>query len=199
VSDDALVALLRSIGTGDVVGARRAFDSDLALVTASLQDSEFFIDECRAQLYRGDTALHVTAFAYDTGTAARLLSLGADVRARNRRGAEPLHAATHGGPGAPHWRPERQVEIIHALLAVGADVDATASGGVTPLHRAVRNRCSAAVRALLEAGADVNRQNDNGSTPLSLTQHTTGRGGTGAPEAKAEQAIIIELLAAASR
>jgi hypothetical protein len=50
------------------------------------------------------------------------------------------------------------------------------------------------VQALLDAGADPSRANDNGSTAFMLTEHTTGRGGTGSPEAKAEQEKIIRLL-----
>jgi hypothetical protein len=69
-------------------------------------------------------------------------------------------------------------------------------GGVTPLHRAVRNRCAAAVKALLDGGADPRRKNGNGSTPAQLAKLTTGRGGTGASEAKAQQAEIVQMLAA---
>jgi hypothetical protein len=67
-------------------------------------------------------------------------------------------------------------------------------GGVTPLHRAVRNRCAAAVQALLAAGADRRRKNGSGSTPAQLAKVTSGRGGTGSPEAKAQQAEILRLL-----
>ena len=67
-------------------------------------------------------------------------------------------------------------------------------GGVTPLHRAVRNRCAAAVRALLDGGGDGSATNDRGSTALDLAGWTTGRGGTGSPAAKAEQAAIVEVL-----
>jgi hypothetical protein len=38
----------------------------------------------------GDSA-HIAAAAYQTRIADELLARGADVRARNRRGAEPLH------------------------------------------------------------------------------------------------------------
>jgi hypothetical protein len=62
------------------------------------------------------------------------------------------------------------------------------------LHRAVRTRCAAAVRALLEHGADVRCKNKNGSTPIDLVSRTTGRGGSGSPEAKAQQAEIVRLL-----
>jgi hypothetical protein len=99
-----------------------------------------------------------------------------------------------GAPGSAHWDPPQQRATILYLIEAGADPDATAAGGVTPLQRAVRNRCSAAVEALLSAGADPRLANDRGSTPSDLARRTTGRGGTGSVQAKAEQAVIIELL-----
>jgi hypothetical protein len=104
-----------------------------------------------------------------------------------------------GGPGAATWDPGAQCAVLRSLIEAGADVDAPATGGVTPLHRAVRNRCSAAVETLLRAGADPELANDQGSTALDRAGWTTGRGGTGAPEAKAEQRIIFELLGARGR
>lgn len=86
--------------------------------------------------------------------------------------------------------------MIRFLVGAGADPNATAAGGVTPLHRAVRNRCSAAVETLLELGADPRLENDHGSTASDPAHRTTGRGGTGSEEARAEQRVIIELLAA---
>jgi ankyrin repeat protein len=155
---------------------------------------EFFLAQRLAQLYEGDTALHAAGFSYDAEMAQELITRGADIRARNRRGAEPLHAAVIGGPGSPSWSPAEQYEVIRYLIEAGADPNAAAVGGVTPLHRAVRNRCSAAVKALLQFGADPTIQNDHGSTALDLAHWTTGRGGTGSPEAKLEQLRIIELL-----
>jgi ankyrin repeat protein len=123
-----------------------------------------------------------------------LVTAGADLRAKNRRGAEPLHAAVIGVPGSASWDPARQRAVIRYLIEAGADPNAPAAGGVTPLHRAVRNRCSAAVEALLQGGADLVLQNDSGSTASDLARWTTGRGGTGSAEAKAEQQTILELL-----
>ncbi|HMK11162.1 MAG TPA: ankyrin repeat domain-containing protein, partial [Acidimicrobiales bacterium] len=97
-------------------------------------------------------------------------------------------------PGAAQREQQRQRAVILYLVEAGANPNATASGGVTPLHRAVRNRCAAAVEALLSVGADPHLPNDSGSVAADLARWTTGRGGTGSPEAKAEQAIIIELL-----
>jgi hypothetical protein len=195
-----IVAVVRAIGRGDRGAAGRLLDAAPHLATARIaRADEMFVDECRAQVYAGDTALHAAAFAYDTELARRLVESGADVRARNRRGAEPLHAAMIGGPGSPHWDPAGQRDMIAYLVAAGADVDARAVGGVTPLHRAVRNRCSAAVDALLGLGADPHAANDSGSTAFTLARVTSGRGGTGSPAARAEQQLIVELLDRATR
>jgi ankyrin repeat protein len=88
-----------------------------------------------------------------------LLELGADVGARNRRGAQPLHYAADGVPGSAAWDPRGQVAVIETLVVAGADTNAKDASGVTPLHRPVRTRCAAAVRTLLQAGADLNLRN----------------------------------------
>jgi Ankyrin repeats (many copies) len=195
-TDLDLVALLREIGSGEGTVAEQPLAAAPHLSVARIQRTEeFFLDACRAQVYAGDTALHGAAFAYDTVFARRLIESGADVRARNRRGGEPLHAATIGGPGSSHWDPTRQRAVIEYLIEVGADPNAVALGGVTPLHRAVRNRCSAAVDALLRLGADPRLANDNGSTAVDLARWTTGRPGSGSAEARVQQQVILDLLA----
>jgi hypothetical protein len=146
--------------------------------------------------YEGDTALHLAAAAHRPVIVRRLIELGADVHARNRRKAQPLHYAVDGGPG---WRTQEQAEVVRLLIAAGAEVDAVDQGGVTPLHRAVRNRCAEAVAALLAGGADPRRTNGAGSTPMRLAEVTSGRGGTGRPEARAAQARIVALLDEALR
>jgi ankyrin repeat protein len=202
-SDQELLAFMRAIADGDETTALRSLAEAPQLATARLTtgatratSEEFFLDRRHLQLYAGDTALHVAAASYDTAFARKLIAAGADVRARNRRGATPLHAAVIGVPGSSSWDPRRQAAVIRYLISAGAEPDDPAAGGVTPLHRAVRNRCSAAVRVLLDAGADRHRPNDNGSLAIDLARSPTGRGGAGSPEAKAEQVKILGLLQA---
>jgi hypothetical protein len=155
---------------------------------------QYYLGEIGHYLYAGDTALHVAAAAYRHEIARKLIATGANVRARNRRGAEPLHYAADGAPGSRAWNPSAQAATVVCLIEAGADPNAIDNSGVTPLHRAVRTRCAAAVRVLLDGGADVRCKNKNGSTPMQLATRNTGRGGTGSLDAKAQQAEIARLL-----
>jgi hypothetical protein len=101
-----------------------------------------------------------------------------------------------GGPGLRTWDPRAQAAVVTFLIASGADPNALDKGGVAPLHRAVRKRCTGAVRALLAGGAAPRLANKAASTPMDLALATTGRGGSGSPEAKKEHEEIIRLLRA---
>jgi hypothetical protein len=160
--------------------------------------TEFFLDEIKHYVYAGDTALHVAAAAHWPEGAALLLDAGADIKAVNRHAQTPLHYACAGGPGLKGWNPKAQAKVIQILLDAGAEPNVTAKG-VAPLHTAVRNRCALAVETLLAGGADPALENKSGSTPAHLATVTSGRGGTGDVEAKAQQAKIVELLKAARR
>jgi len=155
---------------------------------------QYFLDAIQHYVYAGDTGLHVAAAAYQQTTVESLIAREACVRARNRRGAEPLHYAADGNPAGPTWDPAAQRSVIEYLIASGADPDACDDSGVAPLHRAVRTRCSAAVRALLENGADPKLRNKRGSTALHLAVQNTGRSDSGAVAAKDQQRQIIGFL-----
>jgi ankyrin repeat protein len=152
--------------------------------------SAFFYADIAHYLYAGDTALHMAAAAFRRQVVELLMGHGANCRAKNRRGAEPLHYAAD----ANRWDPSAQAETIAFLVAVGADAAAVDRSGVAPLHRAVRTRSLAAVRALLDGGAHPRQPNKTGSTPLHLAVQTTGRGGSGSPQAREQQAGIVGLL-----
>jgi Ankyrin repeats (many copies) len=197
----SLMDLMRAIVANDAETVLRILATSPDLVSTPLTEGatrqgakDYWLPEIGHYAYKGDTALHVAAAAYRHGTARMLIDAGANVRARNRRGAEPLHYAADGGPGSASWDPEAQAATIAVLIAAGADPNAIDNSGVAPLHRAVRTRCSAAVQALLEGGADIRRKNKSGSTPMRLARLTTGRGGSGSAEAKAEQIEIVRLL-----
>jgi ankyrin repeat protein len=190
---DQFKALIQSIVSGGIETAAKILQASPRLAQERAAHSEFF-DEILHLMYEGDTALHMAAAAYQEHIARELIAKGADVRAKNRRGAEPLHYAADGVPGSRGWNPPAQASIIACLIAAGADPNALNKDGVAPLHRAVRTRCAAAVKALLDGGADVSAPNRNSSTPMRLAMQNTGRGGTGSPEAKAQQAEILRLL-----
>jgi hypothetical protein len=205
--DVALLSLLRAIAAGHTpeVASLLAASPELATqalqVGASRQAAEpFFLERIGHYVYVGDTALHIAAGAYAAETARALIVGGGDVRARNRRGAAPLHHAAKGHPGSDAWDPVAQREVIEILVASGADPNGIDKSGVAPLHIAVRTRCSEAVRALLDCGADPMLPNGSGSTPLHLAVQNTGRGDTGAEASRQEQrAIILVLLDAGAR
>ncbi len=129
------------------------------------ESTDYFLVEIGHYVYAGDTALHIAAASNRPDIARALVAAGADVHAKNRRGAQPLHYAADSQPGAANWDPDAQAATIAYLIEAGADPNATDNSGVAPLHRAVRTRGAAAVRALLDAGADPQRPNRNGSTP----------------------------------
>jgi hypothetical protein len=200
--DMTLPELFRMIATdaraaAQIIEAHPELASETLVVGASRRVAvSYFINEIKHYMYGGDTALHIAAAAYRTALVRKLVARGVAVDAANRRRQQPLHYAVDGEPGAAHWDPPAQVATIGALIDAGADPNAVDMGGVAPLHRAVRNRCAAAVKVLLDRGADPRRKNGNGSTPAQLATLTTGRGGTGSPDAKAQQAEIVQMLAA---
>ena len=160
MSASAFMTFVHLVADGDVdnVARRLAGAPELATKAAGegatrQSSAPYFFENIAHCLYAGDTALHVAAAALQPKIAALLISRGADCRARNRRGAEPLHYAAD----ANHWNPDAQAETITFLIS---------------------------------AGADPRLPNGRGSTPMQLAQRTTGRGGSGSPQAE-----IVKLLA----
>jgi ankyrin repeat protein len=193
--------LLQLIAAGDETRAAELLAAWPSLANAQLErgatrqrSTDYYFAEIQHYIYARDTALHVAAASYRPEIAQALVAGGADVGAKNRRGAQPIHYAADGGPGAANWNPDAQAATIAYLVKAGADPNAVDNSGVAPLHRAVRTRCAAAVSALLDGGADPRRPNRNGSTPLGLTTRNTGRSGTGTAESKAQQREIVRLL-----
>ena len=188
---------VRAVIDGDVGAAARLLTANPEFATqrfdvgATRGDAAtFFYADIAHYCYRGDTALHMAAAAFQRSTARLLVRKGAPLDAKNRRGAEPLHYAADTN----WWNPTAQSETIRYLLSVGANANARDANGATPLHRAVRTRSAMAVRALLAGGADVQLKNKNGSAPFDLAVRNTGRGGTGSTRARKQQTDIIAML-----
>jgi hypothetical protein len=200
-SDLELHELVGKVIAGDAAAVSRLLAASPQLARASFPKgatrqtgNSFFLEEIRRCIYSGDTALHIASAGYHTEIVRKLLRAGADVHARNRRGQQALHAAAVGSPGSQMWNPAAQAATIVCLIEAGADPNAIDMDGVAPLHRAVRTRSAEAVRTLLAHGADPALKNKSGSTPMVLAIHNTGRGGTGSPEAKAQQQEIALIL-----
>lgn len=200
--DAELRSLIVAIASGDAAKFSRLLNEKPELAKARFEITnatrqtakENFIAEVARYIYRGDTAIHFAAAAHQPDVIRTLIAHRADVRARNRFGDEPLHAAATGDPDSPRWNPKSQSAAIAALIHAGADPNATNKMGVAPLHKAVRTRCAEAVRTLLQSGADPARKNKHGSDPMLLARMTTGRPGSGSPAAKAEQEQILKSL-----
>src|SRR5579862_2211508 len=161
-SGAGLKALFRAIASRDAPRASRLLTKSPALaqrptaVGATREDPKtWFLPAISHYAYAGDTPLHIAGAAYATDIAGQLVSMGASIRARNRRGAEPLHYAADGAPGSARWDPDAQGAVVRFLISAGADPNAKDKSGVAPLHRAVRTRSTAAVQALLDNGADA--------------------------------------------
>lgn len=201
LQDDSFRACVEAIVVGDDESAIELLDALPFLAKAHaghgatrLSSKHHFFEQILHYMYEGDSVLHLAAAAYRTRIVDELIARGADIRARNRRGAEPLHYAVDGGPGSPVWDQSAQATIIARLIRAGADPNAVDKSGVAPLHRAVRNRCAGAVKALIDGGADPRAPNRNGSTPMRLATQNTGKSGSGSTEAKAQQNKILRLL-----
>src|SRR5262245_41757749 len=110
----AFLDFIRHVVAGDEDEVSRRLSASPALATmpspvgASRQEAKtFFFTGIRHYLYAGDTALHMAAAAFSRPVAELLMSHGADSRAKNRRGAEPLHYAAD----ANRWEPVAQADV----------------------------------------------------------------------------------------
>jgi ankyrin repeat protein len=103
-----------------------------------------------------DRELIVAARDYDLPEVSRLLSVGADVNAKDFLGRTPLHWASFKG----------HMQVFQALLEHGADIEVKSSGGWTPLHFSCISQHWAVVNELLSRGAITEAKNRDGNTPL---------------------------------
>ena len=185
--------MIAAIVDNDVSTAKRLLQQDPALASQLIQTPKLYDSRIFHWIYVGDSLMHLAAAGYRVEIVRLLLAAGADPNAaKNHRKSTPLHYAVDGFISGPAFNPDLQVATLECLIESGARIHAQDMNGATPLHRAVRTRCSAAVRALLKLGADPTIRNKSGSTPFHLAVQNTGRGGSGHPIAVAAQREIIE-------
>jgi ankyrin repeat protein len=128
----------------------------------------------RQLMNRIDIELIVAAGENNLPEVSRLLSVGADVNAKdNREGFTPLHWASANG----------HVQVVKKLREHGADIEAMTSSGSTPLHCACFKGHVAVVNTLLgpndsdgatitildkrkSRGANTEAKDNGGDTPL---------------------------------
>jgi hypothetical protein len=178
---------------GDDVGKTKRLLKEEPGLTVALTNVASLERRLPHWIYAKDTALHVAAAGHRVEIGKLLLKAGAEPNAaENHRRSTPLHYAADGYTVSALWDEKKQVAMIRLLLKAGAAIEAQDKNGATPLHRAVRTRCAAAVKCLLDAGADATVRNKPGSTPFHLAVQNTGRGGSGADNAKAAQREIIQ-------
>jgi hypothetical protein len=147
-----LMTLIRAIASSDTPGALRLLEASPELARQAVVigatrhvSTDYYFKEIEHYVYGGDTALQIAAAAYALETSKQLLAKGANVRARNRRGAEPLHYAVDGIPESPGWNPIAQADVIERLIDDAAirmpPTRAVSLHCTEPCARAVQPRC----------------------------------------------------------
>jgi hypothetical protein len=185
--------LLAATVDDDRARVKKLLAQDGGLATSRIEKARLYQSQIFHWIYVGDSALHLAAAGYRLEIVRLLLDARADPNAAsNHRRSTPFHYAADGYITGPVYDAKRQVDTLRCLLDAGVDINAQDKNGASALHRAVRTRCAAAVKLLLGAGADPTLNNLPGSTPFHLAVQNTGRGGSGADEAKAAQRQIIK-------
>lgn len=141
--DPKLATLIAAVRSGDRAAVESLLAADPQLLSA--RDPA------------GSTLLHHAVGLGTIETVQLLLDKGADINAKNRRSAMPLHWAVHD---------EASVRL---LLSRGAQINARQIEGRTPLYQAaVLGGGLHVVRLLLEKGADPTVASMVGQTPLAV-------------------------------
>ncbi|CAC5411871.1 unnamed protein product [Mytilus coruscus] len=107
----------------------------------------------------GDSVLHLAASQSDHSAVKLLISLGANVSARNKENQTPLDVA-------------KSIDVAEMLIQNGADINSADSKGDSALHLAAIQSDDSAVKFLIKLGANVSARNNEGRTPLESLEET---------------------------
>ncbi|KAF5667138.1 ankyrin protein [Fusarium heterosporum] len=116
------------------------------------------VDDCDYKLYAEETPIFMAVRNRDFDVVRLLLSKGADVHRRNRRGDNIVICAVSTG----------DIDMVRLVLAEGVDVNSHQNGDVPPLLLAARRGYTEIVKALLDQGAKVGDKDSWGETPLQV-------------------------------
>jgi ankyrin repeat protein len=119
-------------------------------------DYKVSIPSTKERMNRIDHELFEAAKRNNLPEVSRLLSVGADVNAKDNLGVTPLHWASENG----------HVQVVIELLGHGANIEAKENAGWTPLHLASMRGHVQVVVELLEHGADIEANDNEDGTPL---------------------------------
>ena len=149
-----------STPVAELIAAARV--GDVQRIDALLSDNADLINATDA---RGRTPLHAAADALSVSAADRLIDAGADVNARNRDGAAPLHLAALTTTTA-HRAAASRAAMTKLLIQKGADAGAADAQALQPLHLAALKGRDEMLSLLTAAGARTDAKDRLGRTPL---------------------------------
>jgi ankyrin repeat protein len=160
------------------LGAAPKVESSLPAVHCPLYRSK------EGKMKKIDRELVVATRANNVQEVQRILSVGADVNAKDNDGLTPLIVASVRG----------HVQVVHEFLKHGADIEAKEIHGGTALHCACANGHPAVVKALLSGGANIFSANNHGLNPIHCAV-SKGRGG----KSEVSKYLLQQLYATTSR
>jgi ankyrin repeat protein len=151
----AMVIAVTGLRAGDIHDA--AATGDLNRVRALLEADSTLLESKDGRLsYKGNTPLISACWGpgsknWKATVAKFLIDEGADINARNDRGATPLYFSI------------KDFDLTQRLIDLGADVNLRAYGDFTPLHQAALSGNDKVARLLIDHGADPNANGAEGT------------------------------------
>jgi ankyrin repeat protein len=127
-----------------------------------LLEKSYSVDIDKASDYHGETPLYVAVEYGQLEIVRYLIEKGADIRKRNKEGANPLYQAISSGSFKTQ-NCSTYVEIAKILLEEGAELDAVVQQH-PPLHLAIHS--IEMINLLIKHRADVNVKDVYGNTVL---------------------------------